>query len=89
MFISMFKRCTSHRLAKKHGQHPAHIDVTEITRTISAADEFYSETIITPPKGERWFCSENAALAAGVSLANGKPRRGGFSLYLSGWSGMT
>jgi hypothetical protein len=27
--------------------------------------EHYSETIITPSKGERWFCSEDEARAAG------------------------
>ncbi|MBN9147196.1 MULTISPECIES: hypothetical protein [unclassified Nitrobacter] len=27
--------------------------------------EHYSETIITPSKGERWFCSEDKARAAG------------------------
>ncbi len=26
---------------------------------------FYSETIISPQYGERWFCSEAAAIAAG------------------------
>jgi hypothetical protein len=27
--------------------------------------EHYSETVITPSKGERWFCSEDAARAGG------------------------
>ena len=29
------------------------------------SQEHYAETIITPSKGERWFCSEEAASAAG------------------------
>ena len=27
--------------------------------------KYYAETIISPSKGERWFCSEKEALAAG------------------------
>jgi hypothetical protein len=27
--------------------------------------EYYTATIITPSKGERWFCSEDEARAAG------------------------
>ncbi len=28
-------------------------------------DEFYSRTVITPSRGERWFCSEAEAVKAG------------------------
>jgi hypothetical protein len=32
--------------------------------------EHYSETVITPSKGERWFCSEEAARAAWLAKSN-------------------